>query len=250
MTGVRYAIFFVPPRDGPLYKFGSSALGYDSYSGTEIASLSGDEFPDWRELTGEPRRYGFHATLKAPFQLQNECSEGDLLAQFLQFANCHAPPARFAATIRLFDGFAAVVPSVPVPALNILAASCVRDFDRFRGPMTAAERARRVAQPLTARQMIHLDSWGYPYVLDDFRFHMTLTGRLPPHLAIQGLKFLHRALKRQPVPCDVAVDTITLLRQAGPETAFRVIHSARLGDRIDPPSCAASRQRGAEATIG
>src|SRR5215831_11775157 len=232
MTGVRYAIFFVPMRDSPLYKFGSAALGYDSYSGNEVPLLSGDDLTnlDWRQFTAEPRRYGFHATLKAPFQLRSEFSERDLIAQFLQFANCRAPPARFAATIRLFDGFAAVVPLVPVPALNVLAASCVRHFDYFRSPMTVAERTRRLTHPLTAMQIDHLDSWGYPYVLDDFSFHMTLTGRLPPHQALPGLKLLHQALKRQPVPCDVAVDTIALLRQNGPDAAFRVIHNVRLGD--------------------
>src|SRR6266436_2078374 len=71
MTDPRYAIYFVPAPDTALYRFGAGALGYDCFTGADMATL--DTLPvdagAWRELTREPRRYGFHATLKAPFRL-------------------------------------------------------------------------------------------------------------------------------------------------------------------------------------
>jgi len=230
MSGVRYAIFFVPPPDSALYRFGAATLGYDAYSGDDVPSLSGADVSaaEWRELTAEPRRYGFHATLKAPFRLRGEYAESDLIDELARFADrCTSPPA-FAASVRLLGGFAALVPSTAVPALNLLADNCVRDFDRFREPLTEAERSRRLAQKLTPRQVAHLDRWGYPYALEDFRFHMTLTGRLPAVQVNPALKLLHETLKRRPVPAMVAVEAVTLLRQDRPDAAFRVIHETAL----------------------
>ena len=235
MTGMRYAIFFVPPRDGALYRFGAAALGYDAYSGEDTASLSGDGInaAEWHKLTAEPRRYGFHATLKAPFRLREGVTEHELIAAIAPFAAGQIAPPRFAASIALLDDFAALIPAAPVPALDRLAAGCVEAFDRFRAPLTDNDRSRRLAQPLTARQVVHLERWGYPYVLEDFRFHMTLTGRLSAERAPQVLEFLHRTLKRTPVPAGIAVESIALLRQDAADARFRVIAGAALGAMPD-----------------
>src|SRR5258708_19714311 len=88
MTGPRYAIYFVPAADTALYRFGAAALGYDCFTGADIATL--DALPvdagAWRELTREPRRYGFHATLKAPFHLAAGPTEPKLIGVFLDFS--------------------------------------------------------------------------------------------------------------------------------------------------------------------
>ena len=57
---------------------------------------------------------------------------------------------------------------------------CVCAVDTFRTPANEAELQRRRAANLTPRQEFLLMRWGYPYVLDEFRFHMTLTRRLLP----------------------------------------------------------------------
>ncbi|TIP55257.1 DUF1045 domain-containing protein, partial [Mesorhizobium sp.] len=41
------------------------------------------------------------------------------------------------------DGFFALVPEEPLPALNRFADDVVRDFDRFRAPLSEAEIERR-----------------------------------------------------------------------------------------------------------
>src|SRR5262249_29039213 len=72
--------------------------------------------------------------------------------------------------------FIAVVAAEPSIALDRLAADGVMAFDRFRRPLTSHEREQRLGAGLSERQIENLDRWGYPYVFEDFRFHLTLTG--------------------------------------------------------------------------
>ena len=67
----RYAIYFVPDPDTPLWNFGSKVVGYDSANGIDVPFHDDPFFVlnDIMAWTEDPRRYGFHATLKAPFEL-------------------------------------------------------------------------------------------------------------------------------------------------------------------------------------
>jgi len=176
----RYAIYFAPPATSPLWRFGAAVIGYDAETGATVAppELRRFDAERWREITAEPRRYGFHATLKAPFRLAEGRSEDDLGAACAAFA---AERTRFACAgveLSAIGRFLALKPASPCAALDRLAGAAVKAFDGFRAPMSAAEREKRLRAPLTARQQDHLARWGYPYVLEDFRFHMTLTGPL------------------------------------------------------------------------
>ncbi len=228
--GPRYAIYFVPPADSPLYRFGSAVLGYDSRaaSGVPRPAEAAGEAAIWECLTAEPRRYGFHATLKAPFHLSPSCREAQLVSAVESFAGLgHAIP-QFTPELRLLGGFAAVVSQQPIRAIDELAANCTTLFDAFRAPMSAQERARRVASGLNRNQIENLDRWGYPYLFDDFRFHMTLTGRLEATLYEYALATLQTVFARLGADADIAVDRLTLLKQEGANAPFRVIAEAPL----------------------
>jgi hypothetical protein len=178
--GPRYAIYYVPVAGSDFFRFGSAVLGYDCYSGETVERPPDlDIEPElWDKLTAEPRRFGFHATLKAPFHLSSSCKEAQLVSALHSFAGLgHAIPALTPA-IRMLSGFAAVVPSAYSAAADTLAANSTTIFDAFRAPMSAQERARRVALGLNQAQIKKLDRWGYPYLFSDFRFHMTLTGKV------------------------------------------------------------------------
>ena len=54
----------------------------------------------------------------------------------------------------------------------------MKAFNAYRAPLSAADRERRIKAKLSPRQIELMDQWGYPYVLDEYRFHMTLTGAL------------------------------------------------------------------------
>ena len=230
-TQPRYAIYFAPAADSDLYRFGSATLGYDAYSGDDLPRPDdldvGDT--DWRALTEEPRRYGFHATLKAPFRLAPSCREDELIAAVGTFARRPQEIARIAPEVRLLGAFTAIVPRAPVAALTALAAACTTEFDQFRAPLSEQERARRNPARLTERQVSHLDRWGYPYVFDDFRFHMTLTGPLPVERREDVPAQLRRSFARAWGDRPIAIDRIGLFKQAHADARFRVLHHAEIG---------------------
>jgi hypothetical protein len=120
-----------------------------------------------------------------------------------------------------------VVPAQPSAELERLAADCVSEFDSFRAPLTSEDRARRNPSALTPRQCEHLDRWGYPYVMEDFRFHMTLTGRLDagrrePVLTMLRERFSALGLK------TLAIDRIALFRQDDEDSRFRILSHWKL----------------------
>lgn len=174
----RYAVYFTP-APGPLSDFTASWLGWDPAAGRpcDHPAVLGLPAPV-PELTAAPRRYGFHATMKPPFRLASASSRAQLLDDFEALAATLAPAAIGDMRIAGLGGFLALVPDGDTGAVARIAAETVAGLDRHRAPAPPEETARRSAAGLTPRQEAHLVTWGYPYVMDEFRFHMTLTGRL------------------------------------------------------------------------
>lgn len=179
---MRYAIYYTPPRDHPLTRAASSWLGRDAFSGLNLphAERTGLALGEIAYFTAVPRRYGFHATLKPPFRLADGVSESDLLSMAEQFSREAEPVIIPKVTVARLGGFFAIVPEEPNPALNEFAGRIVALFDKLRAPLTEKEFERRDPEKLSTTQLRNLQNWGYPYVFDDFRFHMTLTGHVEP----------------------------------------------------------------------
>jgi putative phosphonate metabolism protein len=174
----RYAIYFAPVAGSDLAQFGDRWLGRNAETGASLEhpTLSGFDAARLRELTEAPRQYGFHGTLKPPFRLADGCDAGDLRRALTGFAAQRGAFEVEALTLEAIGDFIALVPEEPSPALSNLADLCVTEFDAYRAPPDAGELARRHAAGLSPRQVELLARWGYPYVLDEFRFHLTLTG--------------------------------------------------------------------------
>lgn len=189
MTKMRYAIYFLPEETSALWRFGSAVIGYDSVSMQPVDHPNLGPAHDLRILTDEPRTYGFHATLKAPFRLAQGACEATLLEAVQNFASQERALDIGALDVRAIGSFIALTPR-PNNALQDFAARCVQAFETFRAPMTTDERAKRLRAPLTPRQVELMDTWGYPYVFDEFRFHMTFTSSLAP----ADLSQVHEAL--------------------------------------------------------
>lgn len=219
----RYAIYYAPPSDAPLARFAAAWLGRCP-EGEPVGprpAIPGIAPDRIGPLVAEPARYGFHGTLKPPFRLAAGTSEAalreaasGLAASIAAFA---LPPLRLAA----IGSFIALVPGAPSDALSGIADACVMRLDRFRAPSTEAELARRRRARLSARQEAMLARWGYPYVLDEFQFHLTLTGRLDAterERLLAGLAPLVAPFCRQPIPfADIA-----LFVEPAPGTPFRL----------------------------
>ncbi|WP_438990727.1 DUF1045 domain-containing protein [Lentibacter sp.] len=151
----RYAIYDCP--EGALGAFGAAWLG------------SG------RALVERPARYGFHATLKAPFALAEGQSEG-ALAGALKALAAGLSPVGVTLELARLGSFFALVPQSHSEPLTRLAGASVLELEAFRAPMTAAEYERKLRPSMSAQKLKNLKRWGYPYVLEDFRYHLTLTG--------------------------------------------------------------------------
>lgn len=204
----RYAIYYTP--QGALADAGASWLGWDIAGGHAVAhpQLAG---LDAAELTRTPRKYGFHATIKPPFGLA-ESSDATRLGDDLTRLCAQLAPVRLdGLDIRAMGRFLALTPLGDQSALAAMAAGVVRALDAHRARPTKDDLARRRARPLSPAQERNLLAWGYPYVMDQFRFHITLTG--PVKTDPQGVaKALHGYFAPYlPRPC--LIDSLTLAGQ-------------------------------------
>lgn len=178
----RYALYMLPPSGSALARFGAAWLGHDPETGDAAepseAMTAAIDGALRREATAAPARYGFHATLKAPFRLHAAADAAELFAEVDRMAAGWRAFALPPLATRRIGRFRALVPESDCQPLASLANACVIGLDRFRAPLDDAEIARRREARLTSRQDAYMLSLGYPYVLDEFRVHMTLTGPL------------------------------------------------------------------------
>jgi putative phosphonate metabolism protein len=219
----RYAIYYAPRPDTAFARFGASVLGYDAHSGNRVPFLPAltRSFPTWSHIAAEPARYGFHATLKAPFELGRENEEAELLNAVRTQANRMRSLVIGELEVAAMGSFVALVP-LDQTELREIAGEIVSGLDHLRAPLTEADRQRRLKSPLTERQKSYLEQWGYPFVFDEFRFHMTLTGSLadPTHRTAA-----HEVLRQLfAVVCEpVVLDALTVFRQQERKGAFTPI---------------------------
>src|SRR5438477_1587264 len=132
----RYAIYYAPTPGSDLDRFGARLLGYDAFGGDDLPFPEDvtQAAPDWRDLTADPRKYGFHATLKAPFSLAPDKTEAELFAACIAFATTPRTVPIINPVVGSISGFIAVIPAEPPRELIRLAADCVAAFDNFRAP--------------------------------------------------------------------------------------------------------------------
>jgi putative phosphonate metabolism protein len=227
VEALRHAIYWVP-APGPLASFGAAWLGWDAGAGREVPQ------PDlWlprplERITAEPRRYGLHATLKAPFRLAAGATTEALGAATAGLARTLAPARSGGLRLARVGGFLALVPGTDEAALARLAAAVVAGLDRFRAPADEAEIARRRAPGLSAAEEANLTRWGYPYVMDAFRFHVTLTGALAPGEAPAAEAALAPRL-RGLLPDPFVLDALSHVGEGG-DGRFRVLGRYPLGE--------------------
>ena len=166
-AAARYAVYFMPALDSPWTDFGRLWLE----GAWQPPSL---DTAAWQAMLREPQRYGFHATLKAPFRLAPGCTPDTLMQRLAQLAARHRRVPLGPLEVKALEGYVALVPMAPPAELQALAEGCVLDLDDQRAALTPAEWARRQPHRLDDRGRALLQAHGYPHVLERFRFHMTL----------------------------------------------------------------------------
>ncbi len=234
MTPLRYAVYLAPPPESALWRFGSAVVGRDAASGEARRGFAPDGFDAaaWRSMTTEPRRYGFHATIKAPFRLADDANRTELSDALAKFARQRRPFAAgplAVSTLALGEAGAFVALTLQAPSAEIarLEERVVRGLDGFRAPLNDAERARRDPTRLTARQRESFERWGYPYALADFRLHFTLTNAVED--AERIAETLAREFAEQVADPTLIVDALALFVQR-PGGEFVIDQRFSLGD--------------------
>lgn len=222
MQFTRYAIYYTPPK-GALATFGAHWLGWDIEAGQHVAHPDIPDLPcPVENITRTPRKYGLHGTIKPPFHLAQGTSVTELQDACAVLAA--KLPAITLPSLQLsrLGGFLAVTIAGEQTPLAELASTVVRDLDPFRAPASDREIKRRQQANLSPRQTALLQEWGYPYVMDEFRFHITLTGPQSEHDASR----VHAALAPilGPIlPSPFQVSDLTLVGE-GPDGMFHEIH--------------------------
>lgn len=236
---VRYAVYFAPnPLDtgstsAELHKVMVSLLGRDALTGEAVPLCVPQGFTEeeWRGVVKTPAHYGLHATLKAPFELVRAGIRATLMRYVAEIASHFVPfslPKMQLAWIpdhsavksvgnreivdgEIERGFFALVPEKPSSLLPFLERACVMDLDTFRAPLSSEDIARRHLN--TERERNYLAMWGYHRVLEDFCFHITLTGSIA-NMALRDRvqDVLEKALVNV-IERPLTFDSIVLFRQ-------------------------------------
>jgi putative phosphonate metabolism protein len=231
---MRYAIYFTPGQNDPLTRIAASWLGRDPFTSAQppapaVTTLSPAEIA---YHTASARRYGFHATLKAPFHLADGETETELDSAVASFAAGADPILLSKLTPARIDGFLALVPGSPAPDLDRFAGEIVTVFDRFRAPLSEAEVKRRNPEAMSPEEFRNLLQWGYPYVFESFRFHMTLTGRVGDHDLARVRAAIDEAFAAT-LARPATIDGLALFVEPEPGAPFLVKSWYRLGRRQD-----------------
>ena len=225
---MRLAIYWAPELDDPLHSAGSAWLGRDAEANAPVAQppLAGIA-----ELTADPRGYGLHATLTPPFRPAT--SYQAVIADLAEVAAGLAPFDLPPLAVSDLDGFLALQETAPCPAMARLADTLVRDLDAHRAPPDEAELARRRRASLSARQEALLVSWGYPYVMEEWRFHVTLTRRLSPEeraLVLPTAEAHFAGIAGRPR----RVEAVRVFTQAAPGAPFLIAERVALSGKAPP----------------
>lgn len=220
MEYTRYAVYYAP-EPGAFADFGARWLGWDAAAATECPHPAIEGLPaPVSDLTKTPRKYGLHGTLKPPFRLST--SPQALISDLAALTQELAPVCVDRLALASLGSFIALTPEGDSTALSDLASRVVEALDSHRAPLEEAELARRRGKGLAPALEANLNKWGYPYVMEHFRFHMTLTGRLPAETRAQVLAAL--APRLEPLlPVPFTLRELCLFAER-PDGRFVILH--------------------------
>jgi hypothetical protein len=227
----RYALYWMPELGSPLAEFGRSWFGYDTAAGETVAERNDHrlELDCLERITSVPRRYGFHATLLPPFRLRDGMSASALSDRLQRFAAQRERVDVGPLQLVRIANFLALAPQSDVFALRSFHAECAFACDLFRAPLSGTERTRRLALGLSYPQRLMLAQWGYPYMLADYRFHLTLTGPLDQSESDAIMGKLAVSLE-EICARPLTLESISLCGDPGPGQPFQVLARFPLKD--------------------
>lgn len=179
----RVAIYFLPKKNSSLENFGKNLLGRDINKKRKISLTRRQKyfinrrftyFDELKDYCEKPAKYGFHATLKAPFRLKRNVKTKDFYDVISHIAAQHSRFKIKGLKIVYRKKFTFITSRKEIKSLINLENDLVKHLDTFRAELNKTEIKKRNPDSLTFKQNKYLKEWGYPFVLDQFKFHMTL----------------------------------------------------------------------------
>lgn len=231
----RYAIYFTFSPQDSLYRKATHWLGHCVYnSETTNKNISDStQIPDHllplRQSVTQAAKYGFHATLKPPFRLNISTSLKQMKSRLNSFSSTTSAFYCSPLEVRVIGNFIALVPLYVCQKLDYLARKCVQVFEPYRAALNEVDMRKRFQAGLSSNQIKLLSLWGYPYVLDEFRFHMTLTD----NLSNEALPFARQMLGQyfsSELESPLYINQICLFHQQNSESPFYLIECYPLKD--------------------
>ena len=179
----RVAIYFLPKKNSSLENFGKNLLGRDINKKKKISLTRRQKyfinrgftyFDELKDYCEQPAKYGFHATLKAPFRLKRNVKTKNFYDVISHIAAQHSRFKIKGLKIVYSKKFTLITSRKPNKLLINLENDLVKHLDTFRAELNKTEIKKRIPDSLTFKQNKYLKEWGYPFVLDQYKFHMTL----------------------------------------------------------------------------
>jgi Protein of unknown function (DUF1045) len=224
----RYAVYFTPRENTPWARAGSQWLGRCIYSGRpyEPPIIEGMTAAEFRALTQTPCRYGWHATLKAPFRLavnQQAVTEATLIDAIRELASSMRAFTLPRLKAGVFRNFIALRVDGDQKRINAVARTCVTSLHHFAHGLNEQDFKRMRHANLSAEQDRLLLQWGYPWVLDQFQFHMSLSGSIDGLDLETRWALLNAARTHFSIQENCRVDQICLFCEPAPNEPFVLI---------------------------
>ncbi len=194
----RYAIYYAPSENSELDLFGKCLLGWDPYKGVETTKSDLSKLPSFKKFSSlvlTPKQYGFHGTIKAPFKLKNEYTYNDLENKVREISKQIHSFYFDQLIIKKLGNFIGLIPTNNLK-VNAVSNKFVEELDYLRDELSESEIKKRKPHKLTSNQKQMLFKWGYPYVFDEFKFHLTLTSKLNVVEIDDVLRSLQNILKQ------------------------------------------------------
>jgi hypothetical protein len=216
---MRYAVYFCPAADSAQGMFGREWLAT-----TSVPGITQSRF---QELMADVRRYGWHATLSAPFELAEHADDKTLHQNVAEIAQSFTP---FELPLRIdwLGGFLALRPRADETHINALAERCVRDLNPLRAPVSKEAWHRR-AGGLDEMERALFKEFGYPYVLHRFRFHMTLSAPATDNEEHALREYLLPKIATRSI---ARIDALTICCEQEPGRDFEAMARIALGQRL------------------
>lgn len=226
----RFAIYYAPAKEDRLTTAAESWLGRSAWTEGQVQRDASINLPlnELELMTAAPARYGFHATLKPPMRLRSDINREALVDAVSGFAGGKSPVVIDDLALRWIGPFLALVPAKQNATLRVFAADVVKSLEIFRAPLRKGETEKRRKLGLTPCQEEMLAKWGYPYVMEEFRFHMTLTGPVAEGTRA-SVEVAARSHFSTWIGKPLSVDRLAIFHEAKPGKPFTAIGSYALG---------------------